>query len=71
MPWEFESPLSHPYRQPVVAAQTSMFPQVAGQSARGHGAGMTGAPAASDSARQSWIAGHTAAFRTSIQSPTP
>src|SRR6266576_1125686 len=48
-----------------------MFPQVAGQSVSGHGAGITIDPWASEAARDCWIAGHTAAFRTSIQSPTP
>ena len=57
--------------QPVVAAQTSMLPQVAGQSVNGQGAGVTMWPASSDWARQSWIAGQTAAFLTSIQSPSP
>jgi hypothetical protein len=38
--------------QPVVAAQMSVLPQVAGQSDSGHGAGITGAPAATDCARQ-------------------
>jgi hypothetical protein len=57
--------------QPVVAAQTSMLPQVAGQSVSGQGAGVTIEPAASDAARQSWMAGQTSVFRTSIHSPTP
>jgi hypothetical protein len=48
-----------------------MLPQVAGQSANGHGAGVVMDPAASEAARQFWMAGQTAAFRTSIQSPTP
>jgi hypothetical protein len=38
---------------PVVAAQMSELPNVSGQSASGHGAGITSEPAASDAPRQS------------------
>ncbi len=56
---------------PVVAAHTSLLPKDAGQSLVGHGAGMTGLPAAIDAARQFWIGSHTAALRASSHTPMP
>lgn len=58
-------------RQPSVAAMIWTLPNVEGQSASGHGAGVTRWPAAKDAARQDWTAVQTEVWLTSDHTPTP
>ena len=54
-----------------VADQMSVLPNVAGQSASGHGAGSANIPAASDAARYACTGLQTVAFCASVQTPSP
>jgi hypothetical protein len=55
----------------VVALEMSVLPKFAGQSPSGHGAGNTRWPALNDAWRHASMAGQSAVFGASVQTPAP